>query len=221
LVLGIISIVGMRTASAEGKIAYVIDQVHLQVRRGPGKDYKTIQSIKTGATVRILDDEIGDGYAEIKLSDGRHGYTLKRYLTQTPIAAVLLDKAQKTADYLRKENKKIKAELLGLRKNNSTAKSQSNALIKERNQFADDLEKLQHTAANALDVERQRNDLQERLVNLERNNRHLKLENQALVDKSSHDWFLLGAGVLFAGIVTGLLFTRINWRKKSSSWDTF
>ena len=57
--------------------------------------------------------------------------------------------------------------------------------------------------------------LQERLVNLERNNRHLKLQNQALMNKSNHEWFLLGAGVLFAGMIIGLLLTRINLPKKN------
>jgi SH3 domain protein len=206
---------------AAGQQAYIKDEIIVQMRRGPGSDYRILESLKSGTSLKVLDNNVGDGYAEVQLTDGRTGYLFKRYLSDIATAKVRLKWLQSKTTKLEAENKSIKQELVGLRQNNSKAVGQNSSLTTERDQLSEELGKLRTTASNALAIERQRNDLQERLVNLERNNRHLKLDNQTLKNKSNHDWFLLGAGVLFAGIVVGLLFTRISWRKKTSSWDSF
>ena len=188
--------IGLSQPNAEGMLTYVTNQAQLPVHQGPSNHYQILKSLPTGTTVSIVDDTIDNGYVEINLQDGSKGYALISSLTSSPAKIALANTQQ-------------------------AAPIQATELIKERNLLANRLERLQHTAANALDIERQRNDLQERLVNLERNNRHLKLQNQALMDKSNHEWFLLGAGVLFAGMIIGLLLTRISLPKKTSSWDNF
>ncbi len=199
-----LNVIGWSQVYAEGRAAYVTNQAELPVHQGPGKDYKILKSLPTGSKVSIVNDIINDGYIEIRLQDGSKGYALQDSLTNNP-AKITLDNPLQISQTTPQ--------------NYAVADIQTTDLIKERNHLANQLEKLQHTAANALDIARQRNDLQERLVNLERNNRHLKLQNQALVDKSNHDWFLLGAGVLFSGIIIGLLLNRISSPKKPSSWD--
>jgi SH3 domain protein len=198
----LLNTIGLSQPKAEGIPAYVTNQAQLRVHRGPSNSYQVIKSLPTGTTVSIVNDTINNGYVEIRLQDGSKGYVLINSLTSSP-ATIKLDNAQQTVASVRHPAVEI----------------QTTDLIKERNQLAHRLERLQHTAANAVDIERQRNDLQERLVNLERNNRHLKLQNQALMNKSNHEWFLLGAGVLFAGMIIGLLLTRISLPKKTSSWD--
>jgi SH3 domain protein len=200
-----LSAISWAQVNAEGKPAYVTNQVVLPIHQGPGSNYEILKSLPTGSPVSIVDNSIKDGYVEIRLKDGSKGYALQDSLTSNP-AKITLDNPLQISQ---SEPQSYAA-----------ADIQTTDLIRERNQLANQLEKLQHTAANALDIARQRNDLQERLVNLERNNRHLKLQNQALVDKSSHNWFLLGAGVLFSGIIIGLLLNRISSPKKQSSWDT-
>lgn len=200
-----VNAIGWAQVNATGKPAYVTNQVELPVHQGPGNDYKILKSLPTGSPVSIVDNNIKDGYVEVRLRDGSKGYALQDSLTSNP-AKITLDNPLQISQ--------------SVPQSYAVADIEATDLIRERNQLANQLEKLQHTAANALDIARQRNDLQERLVNLERNNRHLKLQNQALVDKSNHNWFLLGAGVLFSGIIIGFLLNRLNSPKKPSSWDT-
>ncbi len=206
----LISGFGIQHVNAEESRGYVVNQAYLQIRRGPGNEYEILKSLPNGSEVIIVNPDIGGGYAEVKLKNGITGYAMLRYLADKPVIQTIIPTVQ-TSNKKSISKKSIKA----------GTKSQTEALINERNQLADELEILRHSVTNALDIERQRNDLQERLVNLERNNRHLKLENQALQDKSSHDWFLLGAGVLFVGIFIGWLLSILGRRKSSSSWDNF
>ncbi len=205
LLLTWLNIFGWAQVYAKGKHAYVTNQVELPIHQGPGTNYQVLKSLPTGSTVSIVNDNIKNGYVEIRLKDGSKGYALQNSLTSNPAKITLDNPLQISQSEPRSY---------------AVSDIQTTDLIRERNLLANQLEKLQHTAANALDIARQRNDLQERLVSLERNNRHLKLQNQALMDNSNHNWFLLGAGVLFSGIIIGLLLNRISSPKKQSSWDT-
>ena len=147
--------IGLSQPNAEGMLTYVTNQVQLPVHQGPGNHYPILKSLPTGTTVSIVDDTINNGYVEINLQNGSKGYVLISSLTSSPAKIALANTQQATP-------------------------IQATELIKERNLLANRLERLQHTAANALDIERQRNDLQERLVNLERNNRHLKLQKPSI-----------------------------------------
>jgi SH3 domain protein len=43
-------------------------------------------------------------------------------------------------------------------------------------------------------------------------------ENTSLRDRTNRDWFLAGAGVLFGGILLGLLVPKLRKRKNWSDW---
>lgn len=206
---------------ADERQAYVVNQAYLQIRRGPGNEYAIVKSLPNGSKLTIVNNDIGGGYAEIELQNGNKGYALNRYLSDKPprTEPKQIQQPGKNPAVTKKAIQKKPAGVSS-KQSHSDADSQSGTSIIERDQLTNELEVLRHTVANTLDIERQRNDLQERLVNLERNNRHLKLENQALQDKSSHDWFLLGAGVLLAGIILGWIFSSLG-RNKKSSWDNF
>jgi SH3 domain protein len=49
----------------------------------------------------------------------------------------------------------------------------------------------------------------------------LKLKNQRLTDKTEQNWFLIGAGVVIAGIILGLLLPHMRVKKNRSEWGDF
>lgn len=209
-------IVGSQAVLAEVHRAYVIDQAYMQIRSGPGNEYPILKSLPNGSPVTVINNDVGGGYAELKLKNGIKGYAFNRYLSSQPVNQKTPSEPAVTPGTGPRKKPKPQPKT----RTDKELQSQIHALTMERDQFKDELAELKRHVSGSLDVERQRNDLQERLVNLERSNRHLKLENQALQDKSSHDWFLLGAGVLFAGILIGWLFASLGNRKKSA-WDSF
>ncbi|MCH9698433.1 MAG: TIGR04211 family SH3 domain-containing protein [Gammaproteobacteria bacterium] len=196
--------------------AYVIDQAYLQVRSGPGNEYPILKSLPNGSPVTVITDDIGGGYSELKLKSGIKGYAVNRYLSSQPVNQQTAPKPVELPDSRHQK----KSEPKSRNPADKALHEQIQTLTMERDQLKDELVELKKHVSGSMDVERQRNNLQERLVNLERSNRHLKLENQALQDKSSHDWFLLGAGVLFAGVLIGWLFASLGNRKKSA-WESF
>ena len=67
-----------------------------------------------------------------------------------------------------------------------------------------------------MQLKNERDELQERVVNAERELQQLKLENQSLKDSSNQDWFLYGGILSFLSVLLGFILPKLGWRRKNS-----
>ena len=111
--------------------------------------------------------------------------------------------------------------MTGLKQNHEKALAENASLLEEKKQLTKELNLIRQTAANAIDIEEQRNQLQERVVNLERELLKLQRDKQALEDSTSQRWFMIGGGVVILGIIIGLILPRIPRRKRTHYLDSF
>jgi SH3 domain protein len=74
--------------------------------------------------------------------------------------------------------------------------------------------------SSSAQLRNERDELQERVVNVERDLQQYKLENQALKDTASQDWFLYGGLLSLFGVLLGFILPKLGWRRKSS-WDSY
>ena len=93
-------------------------------------------------------------------------------------------------------------------------------MANERDQLKQELGELKKTAASSIQIKNERDELQERFVNVERDLQQFKLENQALKDTASQDWFLYGGILALAGVILGFILPKLSWRRRSS-WDSY
>ena len=77
-----------------------------------------------------------------------------------------------------------------------------------------ELAQIRRTAASTLSIEEQNQELQIKVVNLERELQLSQQENMSLSDNSDRDWFITGAGVLIGGMILGLIIPRMRWKKR-------
>lgn len=208
--------------SAFAKTVYVSDSMKFTLRSGESNSHKIIKMLSSGTKLTLLEQNKATGYSKVKTSAGVVGYLPTRFTQDQHISRWYLDKANQQLELLQAENQQMKASLAEVQQNSSSAVSSNSELTKERDQLSTDLNDLRQTASNAIQLKRQRNELQERVVNVERELQQLKREKQALEDSTSQDWFLYGGILSFLGIFFGLLIPKISWQRKShGSWDTF
>ncbi len=72
-------------------------------------------------------------------------------------------------------------------------------------QVSQELASIKTAAANVVEIRDQNESLRQKLIDRERQVEQLTAENAALSGRSSQNWFIVGAGVLFGGIVIGLI----------------
>jgi len=208
--------------AAFAQSVYVTDSMKYTLRSGASGSHKVIRMLTSGTRLILLETDKTSGYSKVKTTAGITGYIPTRFTLKQPASKWFLDKANKKLKLLQAENKQIKDNLSTLQTNNSETLSTTQSLGKERDQLSTELNELRKTASNAIQLQRQRNELQERVVHVERELQQLKRKNQALEDSTNQDWFLYGGILSFLGIIFGLFIPKIRWQRRSqNNWDTF
>ena len=201
---------------------YLTDSMKFNLRSGEGSKYRLLKTLPTGTKLTLLGENKAKGYSKVKTSTGIIGYLPTRFTIKKPVSSWYLEKANQQLKLLQEENQKINATLTALQKNNSSTASSNESLTKKRDQLTADLKSIRQASSNAIEIQRQRNELQERVVNVERELQQLKRAKQALEDSTNQDWFIYGGILSFLGIFFGLLIPKISWHRKShGNWDTF
>ncbi len=220
LVYFFVSLLSCNIALAQS--VYLTDKMNFNMRSGPSSKYKLLETLPSGTKLTLLSENKSNGYSQVKTSSGLVGFLPTRFTQDKPASLWYLEQANKNLEKLSAENQQIKAALADLQKNSSRTLSSNEALTKERDQLSTELNELRQTAANAIQIQRQRNELQERVVTTERELEQIKRAKQALEDSTSQDWFLYGGILSFLGIFFGLLIPKISWNRRSHGhWDTF
>jgi len=200
---------------------YVSDELSIDVRNGESTRHRIIKMLPSGTPLVALEQNSETGYTKVRLRDGVEGYILTRYLQKQPVSRWYLDQANKRIQALESENNALKAQMKTLKGDASEVVSSNQTLQQERDQLAHELNELRITAANAIQLKQQRDELQERVVTVEREFEQIKREKQALEDNRNQDWFLYGGILAFGGIFLGLILPRLRWQRRHSGWDTF
>ncbi|MFM8341715.1 MAG: TIGR04211 family SH3 domain-containing protein [Methylomonas sp.] len=195
---------------ANAKTAYVTDSVEIPLRSADSERGKIVKMLTNGTQLTIFQDTNENGYSYVQASNGAEGFILSRYLSGEPSARTQLEAANKKLEALQEENKQLKS-------NHAT----NQEIGKERDKLSNQLTELQQTAANAIQLKQQRDELQERVVTIERELQQYKRENQALTDSSNQDWFLYGGGLSLFGVLLGFILPKLSWGRRSNGWDSF
>lgn len=192
---------------------YVTPSTEVVVRTGQGIEYKIVGMVKDGAAVDLLQES--DAYAKVRLSDGREGWMLKRFLSADPplsaVVASLRTENEKMKQREMEQTQQVDEILATLKKTESELAS----ILTERNQIKTDFQNLQEDTADVMQIK-------EDLLKATKENEFLvqemaglKEENNKLNKDKSINWFLAGGGVLLVGMFIGRLSSASRKRKSS------
>jgi SH3 domain protein len=206
--------------SARAETVYVADDQNLSLRNSPSINAKVLKSLPTGTPLTLIDKQTKSEFIHVRLIDGTEGYIKARYTKKQPPAIDPKDASGKTIALLQSENDALRTELNALKESLTPGSSLEKSLATERDQLVRELNELKKTAASSFQLKTERDELQERVVNVERDLQQFKLENQALKDTASQDWFLYGGILSLVGVLLGFILPKLGWRRKSS-WDSY
>ncbi len=206
--------------SAQAKTVYVTDILNLSLKSEASNKSKVVKLLPTGTPMTVIDE--GNGFYHVRMSDGTEGYMPIRNTMKEPSSRSQLEAVSKSLAAMQSENSTLKAELSAIKESITPGTSLEKSLEAERDQLSRELNELNKTAASAVDLKNQRDELQERVVNVERELQQFKLENHALQDTANQDWFLYGGLLALIGVILGFILPKLSWRRsRTSNWDTF
>ncbi|MCG8587991.1 MAG: TIGR04211 family SH3 domain-containing protein [Proteobacteria bacterium] len=104
---------------AHAQAAWVRGEVRLNLRTGPGQDYRILGVIKTGDEVRVL--QRGENWTKIRSSaDGKEGWIPGGYLQQEPPPAIRVTRLEAEVQDLRAQLQETTDAATVLREQNET-----------------------------------------------------------------------------------------------------
>ncbi len=204
---------------AYAKTVYVTDNLDLPLRSEESNKGKIIGLLRTGTPLTVLNENSKTGFSRVQLKSGMQGFISTRNTIVEPPNRTRLETTTKDLEALQTENNALKEELTKVKATIIPGNSLEQSLAAERNTLDRELTELKRTAASQIQLKNERDKLQEDVVNIKRDMEQLKLENTALKDGASQDWFLYGGFLSLAGVILGFILPKLGWRRKNS-WDS-
>ena len=206
LLLGLTSLVQAET------VRYVNENAAAALRAGAGPRFKIVKSLPGGTAVTVLQVDEKKGFSMVRTQEGVSGWVATRELTDTPSTRQRLAELQQNLERLKAENARLQQAFGG-----ADAASRYSQLLEENERLGQEVARLRKLTGGNFNLDEQNRILQERIVNLERDLQIAQQERQSLADSRQNTLFLLGAGVLLAGLVLGGLLPG-RTTAKASSW---
>ena len=204
-------------ASAANK--YVSDQLRITMRTGQGNQFQIMKALVSGMKLEVL-EETDTGYTKVKTEDGQEGWVRTQYLSDEPIAADKLVRAESRLEKTKERNKALKEELSTLRKDKVKLDSEHAALQSQHTSASKELTHLSKVAARPKQLAKENIDLHKKYEQISDELILVKQENQVLKDRSQRHWFITGAGVLIIGMLIGLIIPKFRFKSKDS-WSSY
>lgn len=199
------------TAQAQ-TAAYVTDNLEITLRSGQGNDYRILRMLSAGTELQVL--ERGSEWTRVQAGN-QQGWVRSAYLQEQPAAVTRLERASERLATVSEQNQSLTATVEELQSTVEALTEHARGLEQENHRMQLRLQE----ATEGLQLADENQALRKDLIDLEREAQDLRQEVVRMDDRSRQDWFIAGAAVIAAGMLIGILMTRIRWRRRSSWSD--
>ena len=206
--------------SASSQDAWVSDSFEVTLRTGPSTSNAIQLMVSSGTRLEILEEYPESGYARVRTGGGTEGWVLSRYLMDEPSAREQLGRLSEQLSSANAEGASMMSELGTIREGYDAATSVIRQLEADNANLHAEVEKISSKAANTLAIDRQNQELQQKITDSEIQFSVLEQEKERLANRSNRGWFIVGSAVMLLGVVLGLILPRIKFQKRSR-YDRF
>ena len=204
--------------SAYAQTMYVTDEVVITLRRGAGTQFAIIDNLQTGDALEVLERDESNGYARVRVRDsGDEGWVLTRYLVGTPTAGLQVVDAQRGLAQARARVTELESELASTNGALEATRAELSAVQSTSQTMSAELDDIRTASASAIELRDQNESLRRRSTELSSEVDALVAETGRLASRSRQNWFIVGALVLFGGVVIGLVAPSFR-RRRRSDW---
>ena len=204
---------------AQAETRYVTDVFQITLRSGESTSHKILRMLDSGMPLEVLSTNPESGYSKVRAGSSE-GYVLTRQLMSQPSARNQLESMRQEINELKAAPGELRTNLANLQKEHRELKQAHQTLLEVKNKQEQELQSIQRTASNSIRISNERNELRKQVADLTREVEDLKQENRDLRNEATRDWFLIGAGVIIAGILIGLILPHLRFQRRRNSWGS-
>ena len=197
--------------SAESYV-YITDQLDLPIRSDKSFGNNIIRLLPSGTELSLL-QSTEDGWAQIQFDD-TIGWIKSFYLSPDPSAREKLKKLTRTYNANKLLISKLSGEKEELESQLLTAKQENTDLIVQSSKSQAEKEHIEQIYQDALKLEHENEKLIQEKLQLKAELQLAVNNTQIQKDTSSRNWFIVGAIVLFFGMIIGFIVPGLLNRRR-------
>ncbi len=194
---------------------YVIDVLWITMRSGQGDEYRVLRTLKSGSKLEKLQLSEDGEYMLVRDEKGQEGWAKAKYLQAEPTNAILLAQKETSLNKVSQENQSLKNKVTELREKLKETESERKRLDNAHSKLTKENEKIKKVAAKPMELNEENETLKQRNSTLETEHALMGQELAKYKSSANRDWFMAGGGVLFFGMIIGLIVPKIRWRRRS------
>jgi SH3 domain protein len=200
---------------AHAETRYITDKLSVELRRGPGNEYKITRNLDAGLSVEVV-EQTPEGYSRVHVGD-TEGWVLTQFLTTERSARDRLAVAERAASDAKARAADLERQVAELTAQLGDTKTELDHTRDNHEHVSRELANIKTAAANVVEIQQQNESLRQKTVDRDRQVEELTAANGTLSSRSRQNWFIVGAAVLCGGIVIGLIAPSLR-RKRRSDW---
>jgi SH3 domain protein len=192
---------------------YVKDVLTINLRSGPGDEYKVIKGLKSGSHLQLIEESEDGNYSRITTDKGLEGWALTRYLVNEPVAFEKLILTQRELAKAKSDLTDVKNKYTSTKKELSDANRSASGLSKDKSTQAKELAYIKKVSANAINLDKKNQELMTKNLDLKNSVDVLRAENERLQGNKDLNYILMGGFLVALGLFLGWLIPKLGGRK--------
>ncbi len=211
----ILSLLVLFPAMAEKR--YVSDVLIINLRTGPGNDFRILKGLKSGTHLEFIEEDTDKKFTKVKTDKGLEGWVPTRFMLKEPISFEKLILAQRELDKTKLDLKELKSKHSDVKKKLAANKRSSKNTSKDLKKQSKELAHIKKVSANAINLDSKNNELMKQTEQLKITVDTLKADNERLQSSKDLNYILLGGLLILLGLFLGWLLPKISG-KRGDGW---
>lgn len=210
-------LISLISTSAAAQARYVTDEFKVMLRTGPSVNNKIVDTLDSGTLIQVLNEDSSNGHSQVQTSNGKIGYVLTRFLSDTPAARSRVKYLESQLKKLRSKPGELQTLLATSQDENQELIAQNLKLTNQYRQSSEELARIKEVSADAVNLSERSAKLESEVQQLLLQLDDIRIQNEVLKDQSAKRWYVLGGGTVLVGLLLGWILS-IAKSSRRQSW---
>ncbi|MGR6872828.1 TIGR04211 family SH3 domain-containing protein [Pseudomonas sp. HK3] len=215
ITLFILTLLVLYPAVAEKR--YISDELWINLRSGPGNEYKILKILKSGTHLQFIEEDDANKFSKVVTDKGLEGWVPTRFIQDEPIAFEKLILTQRELAKTKTDLTELQEKYNATKKTLVETKRTAGDLSEDKSEQEKELEYIKKVSANAIGLDKKNQELVEQGEQLKITVDTLRAENERLQNSKDMNYILVGGGLILLGLFLGWLFPKLSGRG-SDTW---
>ncbi|MDX1343551.1 TIGR04211 family SH3 domain-containing protein [Reinekea sp. G2M2-21] len=205
--------------TAYAETLWLSDVLWVNVRTGPGSEYRSLKTITSGTRMEVLEELEDSDFIRVRTEDGLEGWIPKRYTFDEPTGRIQAENMAAEKQQLQQQYDTLEAKYTALLADKGDVNGELETLRTNNAELSKELNRIKAISGDAINLDAEYQDLAEENARVKNELDVLKAENSSLKEYNDTQMLYVGGILIIIGIILGVVLPRLTGRKRKDGWQ--